>query len=272
MKKQIVLNLIAAVLFVMAFLNMDDLSLFFEPYSFLLMFVPILAGLMSALVQNKDKSYDYITEILIGSILFGVLSVLIGRFFNYSSEFMGNASLLEYINPFSTDNSISAFVLMGVYMIGALVGVAVRGASLVFLPKYQKSLNFDISFWKSFSLAMIILLGANGHYVLMTVPPDGRWKFQLPMTSIFILVYLGLYYLLSKKMIKNTKYNYIIWVYSAFLSFVFFCQARNIEFNIQYNEWLYLKYIAVAPYLVIFGLGIVCYSVLLVYLGKEEVK
>ncbi len=272
MKKLIILNSIAIFIAVLLFLNIDDLLSYSWGWGAILFFLPITAGILAALVQNKDRSYKYLPRIIIGAFMFSFLVIFLGKAYVYFGENL-NMPLLTFFNPFKdADEMVGHFGLAGIYIFGGLIGIVIRGVNLIFLPKYKFQLNLNISFVKSFALSSFIILGANIYYVMNSIPPDGRWKFQIPVTSLFIVLYLLVFFFISKKLIKNSQINYSMWAYSAVLSLVFISCATSIQVKFQYVDSLYLRYIAAAPYMIVFSLGIICYIFLVLYLQREENK
>lgn len=267
MKKLLIFNSLAVFIFLLLFLNIDNLLSYSVSWIVLAALTPVAAGLMSALSQNKNKSYEFLPAILAGSVFFSFVSVFFGKFILYFTSHI-NTFFFAYINPFSHDGLDITLMLLGAYIAGGLVGIAIRGINLIFLPKQKFKLNLNISFLKSFLLGAIILLVINIYYVSISIPPDGRWKFQIPVTSLFIALYLAVFFFVSKKVVKNPKTNYLLWVYNAFLSLTFITNAEAVQIHFQDVGWQYLRYISTAPYLVIFSLAIICYIPLALYLEK----
>lgn len=270
MKKFTPYNLLAVFIFLMLFLNIDDITAFSINWIIAPMLMPIVAGLLSALLQNKDRSYSYMPSIIAGAIFFSFVSIFFWKLILYFVG-QGDYSFFSYINPFSHAGLDLTLILLGAYMAGGLVGIAIRGVNLVFLPKQKFQIKFNISFLISFLLGSFILLTTNIYYVLISIPPDGRWKFQMPVTSLFIILYLAIFFLVSKKLIKNPKLNYWPWAYNALLSLAFISNARAVQIYFQDSRWQYLRYIPAAPYMVILGLGIICLPLAL-YLKRKANK
>ena len=121
-------------------------------------------------------------------------------------------------------------------------------------------------------LNAFILLGVNAYYVMINIPPDGRWKFQIPITSLFIFVYLVLFFVANKKLLKNTVNYFFMIVFNIVLSIVFLSFAKKIEIIFQDVNLLYLKYIPVVSYIIIFGIGIISYILMSIFLKKEAIN
>lgn len=118
----------------------------------------------------------------------------------------------------------------------------------------------NITFKKSLILSLVIIFSANIYYVMNSIPPDGRWKIQIPVTSFFIIIYSFLFTFISKKILKNPKNYYFMIVFNAVLSFLFISFATPIERQFQYADAFYvMQFIPTLPYIIILGLGIIFY-------------
>lgn len=270
MKKIISYNSLAIFIFLLLFLNIDDITAFSINWIIAPMLMPIVSGLLSALLQDKDRSYSYVPSILSGAIFFSFVSIFFWKLILYFID-KTDYSFLAYINPFNHDGLDLTLILLVAYMAGGLVGIAIRGANLVFLPTQKFHLHFNISFIISFLLGALTLLGVNIYYVLISIPPDGRWKFQIPVTSLFVILYLAIFFLVSKKLIKDPQLNHWPWAYNALLSLAFITNARAVQIYFQDSGWQYLRYVATAPYMVILSLGVVCFPLAL-YLQRKAIK
>jgi len=127
----------------------------------------------------------------------------------------------------------------------------------------MKNLNI-----KLFTLSVFTASGINIFYVISNIPPDGRWSFQVPFTSLFILFYLAVSVVINNIFIKNLKNRNFIPLLNIFISLLFLLSAREVEIAFQNNGLLYIKYIAISSYIVIFGLGIILSIVLSIFLEK----
>jgi hypothetical protein len=271
MKKLIVLNSFAIFIFLLLFLNIDNIASFSVNWVALFMLVPIAAGLITVLKQKKDKSCDNFITVLAGSIFFSFVSIFFYKLILY---FFSNPSIPFSIStsPLYQGGPDLAVILLVMYLLGGLLGIAAKGVNHIFFPKHKFRMNFNIPFLISFLIGAIILLGTNVYYVLASVPPDGRWKFELPATSLFIILYLAIFFFVSKKLIKNPKTNNFLWVYNTFLSLVFLGEAKAVEMYFQNESWPYWHYLSTAPYLVILGFGLICYIPIALYLEKIKTK
>lgn len=272
MKKLLILNLSAIILGFLFFLNIDRLLAHSWNWAPVFGFLPVAAGALAALLQDEDKSYKYLPKILASSCVFSLATIFLVKLFVYFGDSV-NAPILQYFNPFKDkDEILGHFGLAGIYFFGGLIGIAIRGVNLIFFEKQKFKINLKISFIKSFLLGSAFLLAANIYYVFISIPPDGRWKFEMPITSIFVAVYLLLFFGLGKKLIAKSEHNYLAWAYNLFLSLIFLANAEAVRVFFQNDFALYFKYIAVAPYVVILGLGLFGFIILSFIFTKPEKK
>lgn len=61
-------------------------------------------------------------------------------------------------------------------------------------------------------------------------------------------------------------------VFNIVLSIVFLSFAKKIEIIFQDVNLLYLKYIPVVSYIIIFGIGIISYILMSIFLKKEAIN
>ncbi len=115
-------------------------------------------------------------------------------------------------------------------------------------------------FTLSFVLASIIILGANVLYVFSQVPPDRRWVTQLLVTSILAIIYLSIFYFVAKQFKDGKQQNALILLLNLVIAFSFYFFGNSFESMFQNVNSLYiLKYIAVMPYVIFYGVGILVY-------------
>jgi len=277
MKKFIILNLFTIILGFLLFLNIDRLFAYTFNWAAVFALFPVAAGALAALLQDENKCYKYLPKIIVSSLIFSFTTIFLVKLFVYFGDNI-NAQIFKYFNPFKDyDETLGHFGLAGIYFLGGLIGIVVRGVNLVFFPLKKFKINLEISFLKSFILGAVFLLVANLYYVfIIGFPHHGRWKLELPVTSLFIAVYLLLFFFIAKKLIKYSKYNYFLWAYNLLLSFVFLSNVEAVRVFFQNEMYLYYSYIAVAPYIIIFGLGIVGFVALSfifkIYLSDQERK
>ena len=269
MKKIILFNSFAVIIFLLLFFNIDDLRAYSTGWIVLPMLVPIFAGAITVFKQDKEKSYAYLPLIIVGFIFFGLVSVVFYKLFSY---FVGDFNKYPFmsIGRLYRGGPDLSLVLCVMYVLGALLGIAISGVRQVFLPKWKFRFNFEISSLKSFIIGAIFLLVANVYYVFLSTPPDSRWKLEILITSLVIILYLVVFFIVNKKMLKNFEKNHLPLAYNVFLSLFFISNATTIRVAFQYVNSFYFRYIALSPYLIIFGLGILCYVFLILYVKKSK--
>jgi len=272
MKKLAILNLSAIILGFLFFLNVDRLLAHSWNWAPVFGLLPVVAGALAALLQDEDKSYKYLPKIIVSSLVFSFVTIFLVKLFVYFGDNV-NATIFNYFNPFKDkDEILGHFGLAGIYFFGGLIGLAIRGVNLIFFTKRKFKINLEISFLKSFLLGSAFLLAANAYYIFISIPPDGRWKLEIPVTSLFVALYLLLFFGLGKKLISKPEHNYLIWAYNLLLSLVFLANAEAIRVFFQNDFDLYFKYIAFAPYAVILGLGLLGFIILTFIFTKPEKK
>lgn len=137
MKKTIFLNylLIAAGFAVYAFI----VNIFLPGWLIWLAFlsVTILAGAVTAIAQRKSRSYEYLPGVLAGAAAYSILVIFFIKLHFYSGS-DSELSLLSQFNPFrDKDQIFGHLALVFLYVVGGLIGIAVRGAGMVFWPQYK---------------------------------------------------------------------------------------------------------------------------------------
>lgn len=269
MKNIIKINLLAVFLFIFLSLVIEDARDFSPTWLLLPISVPFLTGIVISLRQNKNKTYDYLATIILSGVFFSFVAVFFYKtiflFVDYSFiKFFSNCDWLERNGPNMTT------VLLILYFLGGLCGVVIKGMQQLYLPNLKYKINLNFSFLASFLIGAIGLLSVNTYYTFISIPSDGRWKFQLPVTTLFILIYLIIFFFVSKKILKNNKTNYLIWAYNIFLSLIFIGSIFRLWYSFQDIQWQYWKFVATFSYLVILGLGIICYIPLSFFLQKRE--
>jgi len=130
---------------------------------------------------------------------------------------------------------------------------------------------------KSLLLNFVILFLANTYEVFKNTPPDGRWKIQIPITTIFILIYFIFFVLINKKMKNEKNYNFML-LFNIILSIIFvsfsFTVQRpfmNADSSLNTASFYVMNYIPIMNYIIIFGLGLLAYIPLL-WLVQRKTK
>jgi hypothetical protein len=90
--------------------------------------IPILAGLLLAIIQNENKVYKYLGKIIFGSLLFGFLAAFLAQgemylisnlIFKSGMPFMVTYNPLEYI--------MFSLVFSFICFLAGLAGVVIKG-------------------------------------------------------------------------------------------------------------------------------------------------
>ena len=108
----------------------------FNPYWFKflwgwqILLIPLTAGILMVLVQDEDKSYDYVLKLLIGSTLTSFIYAFVFLVIDYAnnSEYRVK-SFLETIDIITI--SSFALPLVCICIFGGLIGLVIRGVSLL---------------------------------------------------------------------------------------------------------------------------------------------
>lgn len=99
-------------------------------WGFHIFLIPLTAGILLILVQDEDKSYNYVPKLIAGSVITSLAYALVLfiidhiKFLEYN-----NMSLSEKLNII--DIFMFAFPLVVVCMCGGLIGLVIRGSSLL---------------------------------------------------------------------------------------------------------------------------------------------
>ena len=113
---------------------------------------------------------------------------------------------------------------------------------------------------KSLIIGSLIIFVANIIYVFLNIPPDGRWILQLPITSIFAIAYIVIAYFISKLVRIDNNNQYFTILLHAVVAHSFFVIGSTIERSFQNVDLLYInQWIAIAPYVIIYPVGLVLY-------------
>ncbi len=92
-----------------------------------LLLLPFTAGMLMVLVQNEDKSYNFIPKLIIGSFLTSFVFVALWQLIEY--DYDGHFIFLGAIQM------VLFFLIVCIF--GGLVGIVIRGITLL-IKKYDK--------------------------------------------------------------------------------------------------------------------------------------
>jgi len=93
-----------------------------------LLLLPFIAGMLMVLVQNENKSYHFLPKLIIGSFLTSFVFVILWQLIEYDHD--GYFILLGALQM--------ALVLSIVCILGGLVGIVIRGTTLL-IEKYENN-------------------------------------------------------------------------------------------------------------------------------------
>lgn len=132
MKKIIIISATTAVFGLLLYWFLDAFKFL---WGFQILLLPMLSGMLMVLVQNEERSYKFLPKLIFGSFfasfIFCFLLLAISFFsFDYNAEY----SILEMIIPIIP---FFAF-LFGVIVFGGLIGIVIRGFSLLIKGRYEK--------------------------------------------------------------------------------------------------------------------------------------
>lgn len=126
MKNKIYLISIITILCGSLFVIVPDWFKFLWGWQLLLL--PFTAGILMALVQSEDRSYRFLPKLIIGSVITSFTFIIIWKIIEYDS---GDKLYIP-------ETLYTALVLAAIIIFGGLVGVAIRGITLL-LKKYENN-------------------------------------------------------------------------------------------------------------------------------------
>ena len=175
-------------------LNSTLIAIGFAVYTFLLnllqpiwlggvifLALPILASALTALIQNKNKSYQYLPKIFLGAVFYSFLVIFLIKLHIYILENL-NLSLWPHFNPFSDKDQLFIHgALAAIYIFGGLIGIVIRGAAAVFLPKHKFDLNnLSKRIYTIIVITILLVFGGGAIYIStlnknIWVCENGQW-------------------------------------------------------------------------------------------------
>lgn len=130
--KKIYLVSIIAIIFSSIFATFPDYFKFL--WGPQILSIPLATGIFMVLVQDEDKSYNYLPKLLIGS----TLTCFVYAFIMLSISYIQNAGNNIYSFGKTVDLiniSSIALPLIGLCLFGGLIGLVIRGTSLLLSKK-----------------------------------------------------------------------------------------------------------------------------------------
>ena len=95
-----------------------------------ILLIPFIAGILMVLVQDEDKSYNYLAKLLIGSTLTSFIYAIVLFIVNHFKYLeYNNTPLLEKMDVIEI--SMFALPLIALCMFGGLIGLVIRGSRLL---------------------------------------------------------------------------------------------------------------------------------------------
>ena len=90
-------------------------------WGFQILLLPMLAGILMVLVQNEDRSYRFLPKLIIGSLITSFVFFILLQVIEY--DYDGYFVFWGFLNP--------ALFFTGVSMFGGLIGIFIRGFTLL---------------------------------------------------------------------------------------------------------------------------------------------
>lgn len=113
--------LISAITIILGFLFTLKPDWFTFFWGWQLLLLPLTAGILMVLVQNKDRSYRFLPKLIIGSFSTSFVFVILWQIIVY------NAGEKLYI----PETLYTALYFSAIIIFGGLVGIVIRGISLL---------------------------------------------------------------------------------------------------------------------------------------------
>ncbi|MBU4512819.1 hypothetical protein KKD19_06320 [Patescibacteria group bacterium] len=129
MKKVILVSIVFTIISVIAGYFMFEGNWPFLPF-------PLVAGLFMTLVQKEKVSYKFLDKLVLGSLIFGFLTMffIICRMYFIASLFYGaEYPFLHYFNY--TDFLTLSLVFAFISFMGGLVGIVFKGFYVLYFKK-----------------------------------------------------------------------------------------------------------------------------------------
>ena len=93
-----------------------------------LLLLPFIAGILMVLVQNEDRSYNFLPKLIIGSFLTSFVFVILWQLIEY-----------DYDSHFILLGALQMVLFFSIVCIfGGLIGIVIRGITLL-IKKYAKN-------------------------------------------------------------------------------------------------------------------------------------
>lgn len=113
--------LISAITIILGFLFTLKPDWFTFFWGWQLLLLPLTAGLLMVLVQNEDRSYRFLTKLIIGSLLISFVFVILWQIIVYNSG----------ENFYIPEVLYTTLYFSAIIIFGGLIGIVIRGITLL---------------------------------------------------------------------------------------------------------------------------------------------
>jgi len=239
--------------------GIDSIFFDFVPAIFVLfIMLPFASGILLILIQDKNRSYQFLATLLIGSCLNNIAIILV---LNVTEYFRHGYLYRQFIDIFEM---MRLFLpLFGISVFGGLIGLVIRGASEQF-KKYPNS-KITIAFRKIFG-SVFIGIGALGGLVSLAMflvlffNTSSSWL-NMVMVDFKLIEVVGviLYYLLLLSVLS------IVLIPLTFLA--------NLGLKLLFPEKKFVNKKIALRLIIYFFISLIIFLLLSIYTGSEfEVK
>ncbi len=231
-------TLVASLLIVMMPKGLDGILFGILPVVLIFFLLPFVAGILLILIQDKNRSYDFLPVLLAGTVINNIAIILVAYFIEYSRHGY------LYKPPFNFYILLDMFLFFAVLsLFGGLIGLVIRGAS-------EQFKNYSNSKIKIFLRKMLggIFLGAGSLGIVVSTiiflylffNPSSSWLRYI-MADFRIIDVVGFfnYYLL---LLSLTIIIAIPLIFLGILGLMLFFSKKNI-FNLKLFSRIILLFI-----------------------------
>ncbi len=139
MQKTLSIAVLFATVNVIVFSLLDHLPISGAYLALPVLATPLTAGALLSLAQNEKRSYRYIPKLVVGAVVFSVLLIFFFKLYFVVSEAPRAKPQLADFNPFTDrDELFGHLAIMVLTCFGGLIGIAIRGSSLVLKQRIAK--------------------------------------------------------------------------------------------------------------------------------------
>lgn len=134
MKKIILISFITLIFGLIFYIFPDKFNFL---WGFQILLIPLIVGIFLVLVQKENKSYNFLPKLIIASLLTSFTFSALLQFvecFNYNYGPHCHAPSLLSISQFS-------LFLSAIFIFGGLIGIIIRGTTLLLGNKNKQTVN-----------------------------------------------------------------------------------------------------------------------------------